>query len=373
MSSIRRRRRGLSQAGVAAGLAATLLAGGIAVAAGETPALASSTKIYACYSDTTGALARLDYPTVKKCPGGGTLISWNASGPQGARGAKGSQGAIGAQGAAGGKGARGAAGPQGAQGVAGPEGARGAQGAAGTNGPQGSAGPQGSTGPQGASGAKGARGSAGTRGPQGAQGPAGPVAGFLAKGQLKLSTGLLSGVPISHSQVVASFQPGSGDYAVNATITGQGITSSFGNGVSAEFSCWAQVKSIISSPNGARTSTIESHTSTQAAFVARGEAGNDTVDGFLFPAGSGATIQLVCEVQPYTNSKGTTFPDSAYVHATMMATRLATATTTAAASRPPRNRFHKVLKRHLTANPRTQAASTASQAAKGGDAHVQHS
>jgi hypothetical protein len=112
MSNTRRRHKGLSQAGVAAGLAATLLAGGVAVAAGEAPALASSSKIYACYSDTTGALSHLDYPTVKKCPSGGTLISWNASGPQGSRGAKGSQGAKGAQGAEGAQGARGAAGPQ---------------------------------------------------------------------------------------------------------------------------------------------------------------------------------------------------------------------------------------------------------------------
>jgi Collagen triple helix repeat (20 copies) len=369
-----RRRKGLSQAGVAAGLAATLLAGGVAVAAAETPGLASSSKIYACYSDTTGALSRLDYPTVKKCPSGETLISWNASGTQGAQGAKGSQGAKGAQGAAGAQGARGAAGPQGAQGAAGPEGARGAQGAAGAKGSQGSAGAQGSTGPQGASGSKGARGSAGTRGPQGAsgaQGPAGPVAGFLAKARLKLATGLLSGVPISRSQVVASLQPGPGDYAVNATITGQGVTSSFGAGVSAEFSCWAQDKSVISSPNGDLTSTIESHTSTQAAFVAAGVAGNDTVDGFLFPAEPSATIQLVCEVEPYTNSKGTTYSDSAYVHATMMATGL-NAVTGQPASMPLRNRFHQAVKRHLTANPRTQAASASSQAGKGGGAHVQH-
>jgi hypothetical protein len=57
----------------------------------------------------------------------------------------------------------------------------------------------------------------------------------------------------------------------------------------------------------------------------------------------------------------------------MTMTRLATATTTGSASRPLRNRFHEAVKRHVTANPRTQAGGSASQAGKGGDADVQHS
>jgi hypothetical protein len=353
MSNTRRRRKGLSQAGVAAGLAATLLAGGVAVAAGEAPALASSSKIYACYSDTTGALSHLDYPTVKKCPSGGTLISWNASGPQGSRGAKGSQGAKGAQGAEGAQGARGAAGPQGAQGGAGPQGPRGAQGATGSNGPQGSAGPQGSTGPQGAPGTKGAQGSAGTRGAQGApgaQGPAGPVAGVIARGQVKLATGLLKGVPTAIPQVVASFRPGIGDYAVNAAITGEGVIGEEGGG--AEFSCWARDKSMISSPSGGLTSTIESQTSTQATFALGGKAATAAVDGVLSPWEGSATIQLVCEVQPYQPSLSSkTYPGSAYVRATMMATSLTTATATGSASIPPRNRFHKAVKRQASGKP----------------------
>jgi Collagen triple helix repeat (20 copies) len=366
MSNTRRRRKGLSQAGVAAGLAATLLAGGVAVAAGEAPALASSSKIYACYSDTTGALSHLDYPTVKKCPSGGTLISWNASGPQGSRGAKGSQGAKGAQGAEGAQGARGAAGPQGAQGGAGPQGPRGAQGATGSNGPQGSAGPQGSTGPQGAPGSKGAQGSAGTRGAQGApgaRGPAGPVAGFIVRRQVHLSTGLSDGVPISRSQVVASFQPGPGDYAVNATITGFGGGGPFEGPPS--LACWAWDRTS----NGS-TSTVESQTSTQSTWVYR--AAHVTVEGFLFPAEPSATIQLVCKVRPFFSSDGSAHSTSVEADATMMATRLTTATTTGSASRPVRNRFHQAVKRHLTANPRTQAGSPASQAGKGGDADVQH-
>jgi hypothetical protein len=354
MSNTRRRRKGLSQAGVAAGLAATLLAGGVAVAAGETPGLASSSKIYACYSDTTGALSRLDYPTVKKCPSGETLISWNASGPQGAQGAKGSQGSTGAQGAQGAQGARGAAGPQGAQGASGPEGARGAQGAAGSNGSQGSAGPQGSTGPQGASGTKGAQGSAGTQGAQGApgaQGPAGAVAGFMTSGGHSLYTSSLRSIPL----VVESLKPGPGDYAINATITG--IESALGP---AEFACWAWDKTS----NG-HSSTIESKTSTQSTWVSR--AANITVEGFLFPAVPSATIQLVCEVKPY-ESKSTALA----ADATMTMTKLTMVTTTGSASSPLRNRFHEAVKRHVTANPRTQAGNPASQAGKGGDADVQH-
>ncbi|MGO9910652.1 MAG: hypothetical protein ACLPQS_05760 [Acidimicrobiales bacterium] len=340
MSTSRRRRNGLSKAGVAAGLAATVLAGGVAVAASETPGLASSSKIYACYSDRTGALSHLDYPKVKQCSSAEKLISWNASGPEGARGAKGSQGAIGAQGAKGTQGARGAAGPQGAQGAqggAGPQGARGAQGAAGA---QGSAGPQGPTGPQGASGTKGAQGSPGSQGAQGAQGRAGPVAGFITRGQLKLATGFLKGVPTALPQVVESLQPGSGDYAIDATITGEGVIGEAGGG--AEFSCWARDKSIISSPSGGYTSTIESQTSTEAAFAPWGRAATAAVEGFFFPAEPSATIQLVCEVRPYEPEfSSKIFPDSASVHATMMATSVNTVSG-GSASVPLRNRFHRV-------------------------------
>ncbi len=336
-----RRRTGKARSGAQLVAATSLAAAGTLGAALGSAALAgaaNSTKIFACYSTKTNALSY--DPKGAKCASGETLISWNASGPQGARGAKGSRGAIGAQGAKGAQGAQGATGPQGAQGGAGPQGAIGAQGAAGANGAQGSAGPQGSTGPQGAPGTKGTQGSPGTQGAQGAQGPAG-VVGFLAQGQLKLATGLLKGVPTARPQVVESFQTGSGDYAINATITGRGVTSSFfGAGASAEFSCWVRDKSIFSSPSGGRTSTIESQTAAQSAFVVGGGAANDTVDGFLFPADSGSTIQLVCEVQPRTSSHGTTYADSANVHATMMATRLTTVTTTGSASKPLRNRFH---------------------------------
>ncbi len=352
MSSSRRRRNGLSKAGVAAGLAATVLAGGVAVAASETPGLTSSSKIYACYCDTTGALSHLDYPKVKQCPSGEKLISWNASGPQGARGAKGSQGAIGAQGAKGTQGARGAAGPQGAQGGAGPQGARGAQGAAGA---QGSAGAQGPTGPQGASGSEGAQGSPGSQGAQGAQGRAGPVAGFITRGQRRLASGS-SGVPVS---VVESLQPGPGDYAIKATITGyaSGLASK------ATLACWARDRTS----NGNGVSIIESQTSTQSTSVYR--VANVTVEGFLFPEPS-ATIQLVCEYRQYASSDGNVLPTSVDVDATMTITRLTTATTTGLPSPSLRNGFHKAVKRRLMAIPHTQTGSAASHAAKGGDANV---
>jgi hypothetical protein len=104
---------------------------GSADMAGASPAT-SSAKIYACYSDKTDALTYLNYPTVKKCASGETLISWNATGAQGAQGAKGSAGAQGAQGSAGAQGAKGSTGAQGAQGSAGAQGHQGAQGPNGT-------------------------------------------------------------------------------------------------------------------------------------------------------------------------------------------------------------------------------------------------
>jgi hypothetical protein len=167
---------------------------------------------------------------------------------------------------------------------------------------------------------------------------------------VKLATGLLKGVPTAIPQVVASFQPGSGDYAVNAAITGEGVIGEVGGG--AVFSCWVRDKSMISSPSGGLTSTIESQTPTQAAFALGGKAVTAAVDGVLFPAEASATIQLVCEVQPYQSSiSPKTYPASAYVHATMMATSLTTATATGSASMPPRNRFHKALKRQAAGKP----------------------
>jgi hypothetical protein len=58
---------GLLAAGAAVGSAGATI-GNLAVAAAS-PAT-SSTKIYACYSDSTDALTYLNYPTVKKCASG---------------------------------------------------------------------------------------------------------------------------------------------------------------------------------------------------------------------------------------------------------------------------------------------------------------
>jgi Collagen triple helix repeat (20 copies) len=89
---------------------------------------ATTAKVYACYSDTTDELFFLNYPTVKTCPSGETMVSWNAKGPQGAIGPQGLQGV---QGATGPQGKTGAQGPQGVQGATGPQGKTGAQGATG--------------------------------------------------------------------------------------------------------------------------------------------------------------------------------------------------------------------------------------------------
>jgi hypothetical protein len=166
------------------------------------PAGASTpTKLYACYSNTTDALSYLNYPTVKKCASGSTLISWNITGAQGAQGAKGAQGSAGAQGAQGAKGSTGSKGPQGSAGAQGVKGAQGAQGA------------------QGAAGAKGSKGPAGAQGAQGAPGANGAVA--LYSGKLNYSDNSPPGRSYSPgvSEVVATLSPPAGSYAVNVDAT----------------------------------------------------------------------------------------------------------------------------------------------------------
>jgi hypothetical protein len=95
--------------------AGALAAAGLVAAVGLTaspgfaahPGGASESKVYACYSDTTGEMFRVTSTTT--CLKGETKISWNVQGPQGAQGSRGKTGAHGAQG------------PQGVQGAAGPK------------------------------------------------------------------------------------------------------------------------------------------------------------------------------------------------------------------------------------------------------------
>ena len=159
----------------AAGLAASVAASGLAAPAGA----AASSKIYACYSDTTKALY---YAKSSTCKSGFTAISWNKQGPQGARGA------------------------QGPQGTQGPQGARGAQGSKGTQGAQGS------------------------QGSQGAQGRAGAPNAFT-----RTNKGSKVAIPQSRSAVVASFAPGSSShaYVIDATATVKQVGNNAGAVV-----CW---------------------------------------------------------------------------------------------------------------------------------------
>ena len=147
---------------VAAGaVAATALAGGIAVAAIPS----AGGVIHGCYQKNEGQLRVLDADT-DSCRPSELPISWNAEGPQGVQGPQGIQGAQGPQG------------ERGPQGETGPQGQQGAQGQPGQQGPQGPPGPQGERGAQGQQGPQGERGPQGTPGPAGAQGPAG-VSGWV--------------------------------------------------------------------------------------------------------------------------------------------------------------------------------------------------
>lgn len=129
----------------AGALAATILAGGVALA--EQPADAEV--IQGCYQKNRGSLRVID-PAIDSCQLASEVpISWNATGPTGPqgiqgppgpRGEKGETGAAGATGATGGKGDTGAPGPPGAPGTPGAKGDKGDAGAIGPQGPAGTAG-----------------------------------------------------------------------------------------------------------------------------------------------------------------------------------------------------------------------------------------
>jgi len=224
MGKAQRLPTGVSRAGA---IAATGLVAVAALTVAPTAAGAATTKIYACYSDTSNELFYLNYPTDKTCPSGDTMISWNSKGAQGAQGTTGAQGATGAQGpngAQGSQGATGKAGPQGAQGAAGPQGTPGSQGHQGAQGFQGAQGPQGLqgatgvTGVQGSQGHQGAQGTPGTPGTQGSQGAKGATGPPAAIPEYNVANGGEEVVGDSET-VVATLAPGVGVFNVEATAT----------------------------------------------------------------------------------------------------------------------------------------------------------
>ncbi|MGA7672348.1 MAG: hypothetical protein WBW04_18140 [Nitrolancea sp.] len=110
---------------LAMAIACVLATGSVLVALGD-PAPAT---YYACLKN--GNLSDVGTSAPDKCPGQGTVISWNQQGPQGIPGPTGATGPQGPQGDVG---------PQGAQGVPGPQGPAGSQGAPGAQGPAGTSG-----------------------------------------------------------------------------------------------------------------------------------------------------------------------------------------------------------------------------------------
>jgi collagen triple helix repeat protein len=118
--------------------------------------------INGCYKTQNGQLRVID-PASASCLPSETAISWNRTGPTGARGPTGPPGPMGQ------RGPTGPPGPKGATGAAGPAGAKGTTGAAGPKGATGAAGPKGATGAAGATGLTGPRGPTGSSGLSGYQ------------------------------------------------------------------------------------------------------------------------------------------------------------------------------------------------------------
>ncbi|MFZ2056781.1 MAG: hypothetical protein WAV54_05185 [Acidimicrobiales bacterium] len=125
---------------IAALVAAFVVAGATFGAVQIAGATGTSVTYHACL--LKGVLSKVGTAT-PRCPAGSTVIYWNSTGPQGARGPQGFKGATGARGltgATGATGARGLTGATGATGATGPQGFKGATGAQGPQGPAGIAG-----------------------------------------------------------------------------------------------------------------------------------------------------------------------------------------------------------------------------------------
>lgn len=291
--------------GAAAGTGLVLSALSIAGAV-ESDQAAVTSKVYACYSDSSNELFHLNYPTVATCPQGETRISWNKIGPQGPQGPQGSSGAQGAQGPTGPRGltgSQGSPGPQGAQGPMGPQGAQGPQGKAGSQGAQG---PQGPQGPRGlAGGAQGAPGPQGPQGPVGAAGPTGPqgAPANLAPTVVAHSYAAASAPVVGTAPTVVAtvFGPPGGrptpgsikdSYLLNGTTT---LTHSGQTG--ADATCWLRQFAHGSNSKGPYSAVVDGTkiTTEVAAFA------NIANEGVLATASrssskllSDTSIQLVC-------------------------------------------------------------------------------
>jgi hypothetical protein len=142
-----RQRRTVVVAAAAAVAAPAALWGGLAYAA-DAPA----TTFTACVTTAGHALYNVTTNGTPKCLGHDTKITWNQTGPQGAKGDPGATGPAGPPGAKGDTGPAGPQGPAGDTGPAGPSGPAGDTGATGETGPAGPTGPQGPAGTNGVSG-----------------------------------------------------------------------------------------------------------------------------------------------------------------------------------------------------------------------------
>jgi hypothetical protein len=151
----------------ATGLAVLIVSGTAAAAADQGQSTADTYR--GCLARTTGVLYHVttDPSSPPHCRRHDSPISWNQTGPAGAKGDAGATGAAGPAGPQGLKGDTGPAGPTGATGPAGPVGPVGPQGAQGDIGNTGPSGPTGPTGPQ------GPKGDTGPAGPRGVPGTAG--------------------------------------------------------------------------------------------------------------------------------------------------------------------------------------------------------
>ena len=117
---------------------AALVGAGLTVstsASAAVPAAAQPAKVFACVDKTKLTVRIIDPAKKQKCKSTEKALSWNVTGPAGARGPAGPTGARGATGATG------PAGPAGATGATGPAGPAGATGATGPAGPAGPATP----------------------------------------------------------------------------------------------------------------------------------------------------------------------------------------------------------------------------------------